>query len=195
MELKEYYDKMYGRDGDFWPSNPEYYIKKYISLLSSSSNIVDLGCGEGRNLKYLRSLGYKNLSGVDFSQKGLDKLNEKYKDIVTVCAHVEEEVLKLNEIDCFICNHVAHFISNDENREKFFTDMMEKTKINGFNFVSVMIDDGDYDGFDKGELLEIYESEGWDVIAYREYYGEYEDQDDGVGEHRHYMAEIVAKKK
>lgn len=48
-------------------------IKKY--KISKKSNILELGCGEGRDAIYLLNNGY-NVLGVDYSFTVIDKCNE-----------------------------------------------------------------------------------------------------------------------
>jgi SAM-dependent methyltransferase len=49
------------------------YIAKYIA--GKSKRIVDLGCGHGNQLAYLKHLGYTNLCGVELSAKNCRLLN------------------------------------------------------------------------------------------------------------------------
>ncbi len=52
----------------------EQSIQKFSQLLKTGS-VLDLACGDGRNSLYLSDLGYE-VTGVDFSQTALDRLQE-----------------------------------------------------------------------------------------------------------------------
>lgn len=59
--------------------NEAKFLKNFIR--SYNSRVLDLGCGWGRHLKALAKIGYKNLTGVDSSEKLLEKAKnnlEKY---------------------------------------------------------------------------------------------------------------------
>lgn len=54
------------------------FLKKFIK--SYNSSVLDLGCGWGRHLKALAKIGYKNLTGVDSSEKLIGKAKVMLKD-------------------------------------------------------------------------------------------------------------------
>lgn len=45
-----------------------FQIKEFVKYVSTEMNILDVGCGYGRTLKRLYNHGFKNLTGVDYSQ-------------------------------------------------------------------------------------------------------------------------------
>jgi len=45
-----------------------FQIAEFIKYVSEEKNILDVGCGYGRTLKELYDHGFRNLTGVDFSQ-------------------------------------------------------------------------------------------------------------------------------
>lgn len=53
-------------------------LKNFIQ--SYNSRVLDLGCGWGRHLKALAKIGYKNLTGIDSSEKLLRKAKTILKD-------------------------------------------------------------------------------------------------------------------
>jgi ubiquinone/menaquinone biosynthesis C-methylase UbiE len=52
---------------------------RYISNLSKNSLIIDLGCGQGRNLELLHNLGFNELIGMDISITQLRIAKEKVR--------------------------------------------------------------------------------------------------------------------
>jgi len=66
------------------PSNPPIIVNQIISMVGSdlSSAILDYGCGGGMWVIYLRSLGYKNVFGIDvFDEDQMCELNSLYRKI------------------------------------------------------------------------------------------------------------------
>lgn len=58
------------------------FLKNFIK--SYNSRVLDLGCGWGRHLKALAKIGYKNLTGVDSSEKLLRKAKVILKEYPVV---------------------------------------------------------------------------------------------------------------
>jgi 2-polyprenyl-3-methyl-5-hydroxy-6-metoxy-1,4-benzoquinol methylase len=56
-----------------------WYNEKYLPLLKNRKQdvpILDLGCGQGFMLKYLRSVGFTNLTGIDISEEQVEIAQE-----------------------------------------------------------------------------------------------------------------------
>ncbi len=49
-----------------------------LALFDSTDAILDLGCGPGRTVEYLWGKGFRNISGVDVSQKFISTAREKF---------------------------------------------------------------------------------------------------------------------
>ena len=56
-------------------------IKWIIDNIAKTSCIVDIGCGNGSFLKKLHDLGFKNLTGYDYSQNAIEFAALKIPDI------------------------------------------------------------------------------------------------------------------
>jgi len=71
--------------GSFLRKRRFYILSKMLDSFSRNSTIIDMGCGGGSTLKFIRSLGFKNSVGIDFiehSIKHCEKLGfVKGKDI------------------------------------------------------------------------------------------------------------------
>src|SRR5688500_1884272 len=56
-----------------------WYNEKYRPLFKGYSRdapLLELGCGQGFILKYLKSVGFKNLTGIDISAEQVEKAQE-----------------------------------------------------------------------------------------------------------------------
>ncbi len=97
----------------------KYFSKNYLKHLpkNKQSLIVDLGCGMGHFLYFLRKNGYKNYFGVDISQECVDfcrkkKLIEKNQ---LFCLNAEEFLKKNRQkFDVVIMNDLIEHIPKDE---------------------------------------------------------------------------------
>jgi SAM-dependent methyltransferase len=91
--------------------NPEFYL----DLVNVSTLIVDvmnryakktwgileIGCGTGRNLVALKQAGFKNVRGIEISQKAIDIGREafpEYASINVICAPVEDVIRDIKPV-------------------------------------------------------------------------------------------------
>lgn len=114
-------------------------LKKY--KITKNSNILELGCGEGRDAIYLLDNGYKVL-GVDYSFAVIDKCNEltnyKYVNNFKQLDLIENS---LNEKFDFIYSvAVIHMFVLDEHRNKFYNFIYDHLKDNGIALIISMGD-------------------------------------------------------
>jgi SAM-dependent methyltransferase len=65
------WDRRYSGSDLVWSAEPNRHLAAEVAGLSPG-RALDLACGEGRNAVWLAQLGWR-VSGVDFSQVGLDK--------------------------------------------------------------------------------------------------------------------------
>lgn len=114
-------------------------LKKY--KITKKSNILELGCGEGRDAIYLLDNGY-NVLGVDYSFAVIDKCNEltnyKYVNNFKQLDLIENS---LNEKFDFIYSvAVIHMFVLDEHRNKFYNFIYDHLKDNGIALIISMGD-------------------------------------------------------
>lgn len=114
-------------------------LKKY--KITKNSNILELGCGEGRDAIYLLDNGY-NVLGVDYSFTVIDKCNEltnyKYVNNFKQLDLIENS---LNEKFDFIYSvAVIHMFVLDEHRNKFYNFIYDHLKDNGIALIISMGD-------------------------------------------------------
>ena len=65
------WDRRYGGSELIWTAEPNRFLAAEVAGLSPG-RALDLACGEGRNAVWLAERGWR-VTGVDFSQVGLDK--------------------------------------------------------------------------------------------------------------------------
>ncbi|MBU0458652.1 class I SAM-dependent methyltransferase [Patescibacteria group bacterium] len=110
------------------------FIKEKIE---DGSNVLDLGCGNGRLFKYLKGVTDVQYKGVDNSEK----LIEIAKQNIPEGDFEVGDVLKLpfedNSFDTVISIAVAHHITPRTNRVKFFDEISRVLKPESAAFVTV----------------------------------------------------------
>lgn len=77
MNQKKYWDRV-AEKKEFTISFP---LKLFAELVSTDSQVIDVGCGYGRTLDELRRAGYRHLSGFDFSSRMLERGRRLYPEL------------------------------------------------------------------------------------------------------------------
>lgn len=102
-------------DQEFSESDYQYFKFKYLPLIKSydsNSSILDLGCGTGIMMNYLRKSGFNNVEGVDISEEQVD-VAKKLGLNASVC----EAALFLDKCHkydlIFILDFIEHFTKEE----------------------------------------------------------------------------------
>ncbi len=94
------------------------YIKK-------EAKIIDVGCGYGRILNELHNLGYTNLTGIDFSEKMVERANKQHPHLnislqnnptIDFPDHSFDAVLLFAVLTCISENEKQLFLLNEIKR-------------------------------------------------------------------------------
>ncbi len=122
----------------------------FISLLPEESNVLDLGCGSGRDSAYFISRGF-DVTAMDAS--------EEMCDLASI--HIGQDVLKLSfeEMDfnevfegIWACSSLLHVPSNEI--DSILKKVIKSLKINGVLFMSFKY--GDFEGVRDGRYYTDY---------------------------------------
>ncbi len=127
-------------------------INKYN--ISSSQKILEVGCGEGRDVIYLLNNGY-DVVGIDYSKSAIAKCNEitnnRYKD-----RFISFDIMndKLSSKFYFIYSiAVIHMFLDDEDRNNFYKFIYEHLENDG---IALIISMGDGESNFKSEKKDAY---------------------------------------
>lgn len=75
---------------------------RLVKFLNKRDKILDLGCGDCCNTKYLKNMGYKNIVGLDVVNEGKCMIPKLYDG--------KKIPYKDNSFDVIICSFVLHHI-------------------------------------------------------------------------------------
>lgn len=103
-------------------------VSKYLDNSKADTNIIDFACGSGLVGEALSKEGYKNITGIDISQKMLDQAAEKkvYSNLhkFELCQndHIGSFPMSLRNKFDFVT--AAGLINNNYMDEKLFEQML-----------------------------------------------------------------------
>ena len=74
MSIRTNYEKWYEGDDYYWGTDPSSFLDELIQLCppSAEKNVLDIGCGEGKDAVYMAQRGY-NVSAFDLTENGIRK--------------------------------------------------------------------------------------------------------------------------
>jgi ubiquinone/menaquinone biosynthesis C-methylase UbiE len=106
-------------------------------------NVLDVGCGQGRNMCLLNDLGHK-VTGLDVSIQQIEALNKAFLTDKTI-KHPMVRVGELGDLpiedssfDFIICNAVLHFAKSIAHFQSMFDDLVRVVNKNGVIFIRLV---------------------------------------------------------
>lgn len=86
------------------------FLKKEIDKLDRSSHLLDVGCGNGLDLKAYKEMGFSNLYGVDPSDNFINDAKKTLKDEVTLSKGTFEQLpFTDNSFDIIVSRFAMHY--------------------------------------------------------------------------------------
>jgi ubiquinone/menaquinone biosynthesis C-methylase UbiE len=108
-------------------------VKIFLDSLESNSKILELGCGNGKNMLYRKDLDF---IGIDISIEQVKICNNKNLNVI------EGNIINLlfddNKFNYMICIATYHHLDNDNHRQKALYEMYRCLKPNGLILLSVL---------------------------------------------------------
>jgi 2-polyprenyl-3-methyl-5-hydroxy-6-metoxy-1,4-benzoquinol methylase len=133
-DLHEFYENYHTNHlkhaiNDF-PFRKAYWKSRLANFLPTDkkSKILDLGCGNGDFLLYVKNLGYENITGVDYSEE-MTSISEKTVKGIRIVSQDATLFLKESnqKFDFIIC---AHLLEHFEKPKVLETFKLAKEKLN-----------------------------------------------------------------
>ena len=182
-------------------SSPNKTVTEFENLFNEKGAVLDIGCGDGKNVVYLARQGFKNIDAFDISETAIEKLkrisdNEKLE--------INSQVKSLQEFnfekqyDLVLSFGVYHFVPEQE-WKNFILKAQQNTKLGGIHIIQMFNDNipptsdiAPYAvGMAKdGELKKLYKD--WEILQFMSY--EFEEEHPGVPLHKHASNKLVARK-
>lgn len=160
---KPIYDKYYKKRDYF--GEPYDGLVDFFRKFEPKGNILDLGCGQGRDSLFLAKLGY-NVHGVDISEVGIKQLletaNKENLNIKCEVADIYSYSIP-DTADIILLDSMLHFYKDDFTREtNFVRRIASEIKISGV-LCNLIIKGGNREKYFKMILNEM--DIIWEVIA------------------------------
>lgn len=93
---------------------PKYTMKVIRDLVPEGSEVLEIGCGYGKLLKWLKDYKNCDVYGVDISDVAINEAKEKFGIEGEIC-NAEDLVLKVDKkFDVVIASHLLEHLDNDE---------------------------------------------------------------------------------
>ena len=114
-----------------WPE-----VRKFIKSMKKNSNVLDLGCGNGRDIKTLLENNHKPI-GLDSSKKLLNIAKKRYPKAKFIHADMSKIPLKDNSIDYILSIASFHHLKTKKERLSCLKEIKRVLKPNGKLFLSI----------------------------------------------------------
>ena len=102
------------------------YVKKFLNNLEPNSTILEIGCGNGKNMLYRKDLDF---TGIDISQKQVDICLKKQLNVLK--SNMTELPFQNSTFEYIICIATYHHLDNDDDRKKALYEMYRTLKTGG----------------------------------------------------------------
>jgi len=110
-----------------WPC-----VSRFLNSLSSNSNVLDIGCGNGKNFTARNDI---NMMGIDLTEKFVNICKGKGYNVK--CASMTDLPFEDNIFDAFIAVASYHHLDNDYDRKRTLDEMYRVLKPNGKGLIVV----------------------------------------------------------
>ena len=142
MQSKSLYQKY--SDGRHWENHPTLYAESFAEFLKEQNFeglIVDVGCGNGRDVEVFSKLGF-NALGIDNVSKEIEDNKKKFPESKFEVQNAESLNFVDKSIDAFFMINVIHYVHKEKAIQKIFRAL----KPRGYFFIHFNIEIIDKDG-------------------------------------------------
>ena len=201
MKIKFWEDYFKDDSSFLFGNTPNKTIVEHEHLFNKEWRILDVGCGDGKNIFYLAKQGFGNIDAFDISETAIGKIerlcsSSGYKINTAVESVAEFQFEK--KYDLILSFGVFHFMAKDEWRS-FIREAQNNTNIGGIHIIQLFTDNiaptPDIEPYaigmaKDGEIKEMYED--WEIIQFLSY--TFDEEHPGVPLHKHASNKLVARK-
>jgi alkylated DNA repair protein alkB family protein 8 len=101
-------------------------VKDFTNLIIDKSNILEIGCGNGKNMEYILKINSVNLIGIDTCKKFVEICESKKLNVILGDAlklHFED-----SKFDYVLCIAMFHHLLTEEEQDISFKEMLRVMK-------------------------------------------------------------------
>jgi len=132
------YEKEYQKDGDVCGEPFEEIEVFFDQFEQRSVNVLDLGCGQGRDTLMVARKGH-SVTGVDIAEIGVRQMVERAKaeglDVTGLVADITE-FEPSEEYDVVLLDRVLHMLNSDKVRKFVLETACSHTRVQGYVLVA-----------------------------------------------------------
>ena len=131
-----YKNKKYIFDDKVWNCVKE-FVKDYLDNNENGKlcSVIDVGCGNGKNMKYLQDNNFRFVQGCDIDDNFL--LNCARKGLNVTKANILNLPYKDSEFDFVFCNGVIHHLKLEQERKKAIEELLRISKPKAKIYISL----------------------------------------------------------
>ena len=203
QHFKTQYEQLYQSESYYWGLKPAPFLNELLESSSkkpSELDVLDIGCGEGKDAVYLASLGCR-VTAFDITESGIRKtyrLSEQHNAILSAFT-ADINSFRLNKTFDIIYSSGTLQYLREENIAPFFEKIERLTNPGGIVYFNVFVDKPflplppDWDREEKmwrtGDLFRWFAD--WRILSLKE---EIFEDDSGGIKHFHCMDTVMAQK-
>lgn len=113
-----------------------FQIEEFKKYVSESTNILDVGCGYGRTLNELYNHGFKNLTGIDYSQGMISRGLWIYPYLNLIKTDGDKIPFHDNEFDAVLLIAVLTSNIKDEEQKNLISEISRVLKDGGIFYIT-----------------------------------------------------------
>lgn len=142
-------------------------------------NVLDVGCGSGRNLLYFAAAGH-SITGIDINESAMEHISEiaqkeRLTQIQTVIKDLNQPLNLKKDYYNFVFSTVSLQFLKAETTPSLLKELQNATINQGYHFLVFPIKSELYSlpaSFtflpEKDELYHLYQDSGWSILEYKE---------------------------
>lgn len=132
MQLRDYWDSVSGTKQFTTPFQADVF-EQYVN---TDGRILDVGCGYGRILNELYHMGYKNLTGIDFSTGMIERGKRQFPHLTLLVKEDESIDFPDSHFDAVILFAVLTCIPSDYEQRKLISEIKRVLKPGGILYIN-----------------------------------------------------------
>ncbi|MCD8230797.1 MAG: class I SAM-dependent methyltransferase [Clostridiales bacterium] len=132
MEQREYWDSVSEKKQFTTP----FHADRFSKYVNPNAKVLDVGCGYGRTLDELYHIGYRNLTGLDFSKGMIDRGREQFPYLDLRVKDTDKIDMPDESVDAVILFAVLTCIRTNEEQRSLIREIRRVLSPNGILYVN-----------------------------------------------------------